>query len=1008
MADEEPEVFEITDFTTASEWERFIARIEELIHEWKLTSPVSLSPLKKGEYSSGTWEDTTDTLKFADFPFTIVRHCLKQAPNGPDTEEGATAMVEEDENAIPQPLQDILSMENDFPSRAHCLSRWYGIRDFVVISPGATSEAVTSETRINILMSSIAIAVNNTGCQVPVFIQGHQKWRRLYYGLCEFPGVRTSFDMVHLKRIPPQYNHLSGLLDVFKGKLASPISPPPPVTVSVRFTYVLQDWTQYAWPQAPPDIESVTEDEIGCTDFETLPFGACEDPVSELHLSTTWPNLSEEMIVDNDTYTDLDPLQAPQWSVRVQMSEDVLCLLGDYLDEFIAVCYRKESTDQLLGRHTFQEEEKDNADVSKALQRLTEPTVSYNLPSISNVMTSASSKMKMKAEDAPIPEPLLNKLLQFLFPDSVNEDKTEQTSTIGSSKSETSDVTKDLGRQLKSAPVDSLTHKLAICCCILNHSGGGLRALAHLWQEFVLEMRYRWENDYYIIGLEKGSPNLGTSLLHQKLQMLNCCIDRKKTRSALGLEVKHTSISDNIEELGKQVKSSGQDTKGKNSEKNTGKDAAKEKEGEDDDDDDDDEFYECQESMSQVSLAKKTSVADSSDSTSLLGEDCDNEEAISLASDLSGSTDVRYEDSVTLQPEGRLRPCGELKLLRRDEILYIPITQEPAPMTEDMLAEHAEVLANLGSSVEGTHLRARMQSACLLSDMEAFKAANPGCILEDFVRWYSPRDYIEEEDADQDSQGEKKGQLSQRMQIPGNMWVEVWHNAKPVPVRRQKRLFDDTKEAEKVLHFLASLKPGQLALHLMPMLIHGAIIKLQENNDSSIPSLNTLLQQIQTKSSKVTRAPDQDVKKYEDLLNQLRLAELVIARGRSLRNKFQWETEDKAHQGHIEEFASKLLEQPEVEVAGGARGPAGAIIHKLFAEAQKSANMMMNGMPVSPEDNIKNGSDFPKPAGREYILRTVVPRPAPYSRPSAQRMFCVLLRDEFRLAGAFSSDTTFT
>jgi len=50
----------------------------------------------------------------------------------------------------------------------------------------------------------------------------------------------------------------------------------------------------------------------------------------------------------------------------------------------------------------------------------------------------------------------------------------------------------------------------------------------------------------------------------------------------------------------------------------------------------------------------------------------------------------------------------------------------------------------LGTSAEGTHLRARMQSACLLSDMEAFKAANPGCVLADFVRWYSPRDWIED------------------------------------------------------------------------------------------------------------------------------------------------------------------------------------------------------------------------------------------------------------------------
>lgn len=42
-------------------------------------------------------------------------------------------------------------------------------------------------------------------------------------------------------------------------------------------------------------------------------------------------------------------------------------------------------------------------------------------------------------------------------------------------------------------------------------------------------------------------------------------------------------------------------------------------------------------------------------------------------------------------------------------------------MTEDMLEEQSEVLAKLGTSAEGSQLRARMQSASLLSDMESFK-----------------------------------------------------------------------------------------------------------------------------------------------------------------------------------------------------------------------------------------------------------------------------------------------
>ena len=67
-------------------------------------------------------------------------------------------------------------------------------------------------------------------------------------------------------------------------------------------------------------------------------------------------------------------------------------------------------------------------------------------------------------------------------------------------------------------------------------------------------------------------------------------------------------------------------------------------------------------------------------------------------------------------------------------------------MTEDQVMEQAEVMIQLGDDAEGSELRAKMQSASLLSDMESFKAANPGAILGDFVRWHSPRDWIDAED----------------------------------------------------------------------------------------------------------------------------------------------------------------------------------------------------------------------------------------------------------------------
>ena len=50
-------------------------------------------------------------------------------------------------------------------------------------------------------------------------------------------------------------------------------------------------------------------------------------------------------------------------------------------------------------------------------------------------------------------------------------------------------------------------------------------------------------------------------------------------------------------------------------------------------------------------------------------------------------------------------------------------------MTEDMLEEHAEMLTQLGSDAEGSQLRARILSASLYSDMEAFKVITYSFII---------------------------------------------------------------------------------------------------------------------------------------------------------------------------------------------------------------------------------------------------------------------------------------
>jgi len=64
--------------------------------------------------------------------------------------------------AVPVIWQDLMSSENTFPGRAHALCRWYGLRDFVVVMPAPNMEDIVSENRVNMLLSSFAVAANNT------------------------------------------------------------------------------------------------------------------------------------------------------------------------------------------------------------------------------------------------------------------------------------------------------------------------------------------------------------------------------------------------------------------------------------------------------------------------------------------------------------------------------------------------------------------------------------------------------------------------------------------------------------------------------------------------------------------------------------------------------------------------------------------------------------------------------------------------------------------------------
>lgn len=95
--------------------------------------------------------------------------------------------------------------------------------------------------------------------------------------------------------------------------------------------------------------------------------------------------------------------------------------------------------------------------------------------------------------------------------------------------------------------------------------------------------------------------------------------------------------------------------------------------------------------------------------------------------------------------------------------------------------------------------------------MSAFKAANPGAVFEDFIRWHSPRDW-ENIDGEESTSSRSsatfeskddwppRGRLSQRMSEHGNLWRNIWNDVPALPASEQKSLLDPNREGEKVCH----------------------------------------------------------------------------------------------------------------------------------------------------------------------------------------------------------------
>ncbi|KAK7276040.1 hypothetical protein RIF29_17171 [Crotalaria pallida] len=351
---------------------------------------------------------------------------------------------------------------------------------------------------------------------------------------------------------------------------------------------------------------------------------------------------------------------------------------------------------------------------------------------------------------------------------------------------------------IKGAPLESLFAQF--CLHSLWFGSCNIRAIAVLWVEFVREVRWCWEESQPLPRMPaNGSIDLSTCLINQKLQMLALCIERQCVLNedyddCTGSEDQRDSISEEESVVR----------------------------------DEDDPFN------TQINSEDFSGKVDSFPTAGDLHHSGGKPEDVDLLIDKKPSDCTR---------RGSAGIVESMMLLKSYESMHAPYTQEAPLMTEDMHEERLQAVEAFGDSF---NFSGQLERDILTSDMSAFKAANPDSIFEDFIRWHSPGDWVEDELEVEKSKDNwpPRGRLSKRMSESGNLWRNIWNSTPALPASEQKPFLDPNREGEKVLHYLETLKPHQLLEQMVCTAFRAAADTLNQTSYGELKQMMTKMQQL--------------------------------------------------------------------------------------------------------------------------------------------------------------------
>ncbi|KAG0088466.1 Rab3 GTPase-activating protein catalytic subunit [Podila epicladia] len=418
------ENFEFIDYTTSGPWERFITQIEDSLRSWGLVNQ------SLGIFDPSTTLEPEPTDKAKD------EACKRSRT--PDVDSNQDQLSSS--NGVYQ-LKEMLSLDDAtyafsyhyHPAMAklasgldgvdleflpikldgvhhHSLHRWTALTHFLVISPvtisdifassmASASSAIIDLSSAKLLLSSFAVAFQNTGCNIPIFVPTGQPWNLTFTGLSIQPelhqlqqsqpgavlenkeddqGIEVRFNTVLVPYPPVQQTYLPGILDFFIQRMS--IEDPEPVgtpgshsqvlkaliQVSALFSYDLVNWYDEDWRrwravsdsvgdelqasntknrvgQEVPDDAAMNMDDIKSesrstplTQTPVLPFGPVQDPLESLRLYARFASAPSSLYLDNRDFSDMDACNANIWVIRATFKSDDAGILSGILEETIA------------------------------------------------------------------------------------------------------------------------------------------------------------------------------------------------------------------------------------------------------------------------------------------------------------------------------------------------------------------------------------------------------------------------------------------------------------------------------------------------------------------------------------------------------------------------------------------------------------------------------------------------------------------------------------------------